>query len=181
MNFSFLERFAFAVLMTAWLLWGSILAGNALVHVDEKEVNPALLAATPPEKGGGEAKAGPAVEQTACALPLLAEAKVDAGAKIFKLCEACHSGQKGGGQKVGPNLWDVVDRAKGTAAGFRYSDAMAHAGGDWTFADLDKYLASPKDFIPNNRMTFAGLRKADERAAVISYLRSLSDSPKPLP
>jgi cytochrome c len=88
---------------------------------------------------------------------------------------------KGGRHKVGPNLWDVVGRAKAGAGGYKFSRALAGLGGAWTFEDLDAYLAKPKAFAPGTKMTFNGVKKAADRAAVILYLRSLSDSPKPLP
>ncbi len=103
------------------------------------------------------------------------------GKKVFKKCKACPTADKGGAHKVGPNQWDEVGRAKAGAQGFGYSGALAGLGGAWSFADLDAFLAKPKAFAPGTKMTFNGIRKARDRAAVIQYLRSLSDSPKPLP
>ena len=114
-------------------------------------------------------------------LALLASADAGDGKKIFKKCKACHTADKGGAHKVGPNLWNVVGRAKAGAAGYKFSGVLAGLGGAWTFADLDAFLAKPKAFAPGTKMTFNGVKKAADRAAVIAYLRSLSDSPKPLP
>ena len=100
---------------------------------------------------------------------------------VFKKCRACHTNEKGAGHRVGPDLWNIVNRPKGHAPGFSYSEAMAAKGGEWTYEDLDHFLRKPKDFVPGTKMGFAGLKKAKDRAAVIAYLRTLSDSPVPLP
>jgi len=125
------------------------------------------------------ATGGPSGEGTVPAL--LASADAGDGKKIFRKCKACHTADKGGRHKVGPNLWDVVGRAKAGAGGYRFSGVLAGLGGTWTFADLDAFLARPKAFAPGTKMTFRGVKKAADRAALIAYLRSLSDSPKPLP
>ena len=115
------------------------------------------------------------------AMTMLASATPDKGAKLFKKCKSCHTVAKGGKNTVGPNLWDVVGRAKASAAGFKYSGALTDKGGDWSYADLDAFITSPKAFAKGTKMSFAGLKKAGDRAAMLVYLRSLSDSPKPLP
>ncbi len=75
----------------------------------------------------------------------------------------------------------MVGRAKGTLPGYRFSNALKDKGGAWTYDDLERFLAKPKDFAPGTKMTFAGLKKPAERANVVIFLRSLSESPKPLP
>ena len=114
-------------------------------------------------------------------LALLATANVEQGQKLAKACAACHAFEKGAPNKVGPALWGVVGAEKGKHAGFSYSSAMASKGGKWTYADLNHFLWKPKDFVAGTKMTFAGLKKAEERAAVIAWLRTLADSPAPLP
>jgi cytochrome c len=94
---------------------------------------------------------------------------------------ACHSFEKGGANKVGPNLFNVVGGPRAHAQGFSYSAGMKQAGGSWDVESLDKFLANPKAEVKNTSMTFVGIRRPDERADVIAYLNSLSDSPKPLP
>jgi cytochrome c len=112
---------------------------------------------------------------------LLASSSVDRGQADTKACASCHNFAKGGPNGIGPNLYGVVGRARGTAPGFSYSDAMKAKGGEWTVEDLNKFLTSPKNFVPGTKMTFAGLTKGGQRADVIAYLNSLADSPKPLP
>ncbi len=112
---------------------------------------------------------------------LLAAADVASGKKVAKLCKACHSFEKGGKNKPGPNLWNIVGRDMGQVAGFKYSDAMAGMGGVWDYAALDSFLTKPKAMVPGTRMGFAGVKKLGKRADLIAFLRSLSDSPPPLP
>ncbi len=84
--------------------------------------------------------------------------------------------------KIGPNLWDVVERPIASATGFAYSKALkAKSGAPWSYESLDGFLTKPKAWAPGTKMSFAGLRKPEQRAAVIAYLRSLSDSPAALP
>ena len=130
----------------------------------------------------GAAPAKAAAPVAAVPLPvLLAKADPAKGQTLTKVCATCHSFDKGGAAKVGPNLYGVVGRPKGSAAGFGYSDAMKAKGGDWTFADLDAFITSPKTFVSGTKMGFAGEADAGKRADVIAYLRTLSDSPVPLP
>lgn len=112
---------------------------------------------------------------------LLANASPQSGAEAFKKCAACHGGDKGGANKVGPNLWGVVGREIAGAEGFAYSDALKGKGGDWTFENLAAFVHGPKTFAPGTKMAFAGVTDAGQLADVLAYLRSLSDAPAPLP
>ncbi len=135
------------------------------------------------DTGAGEAKpaaaaAAPVLEPV---LPLLASADLAAGEKLTKRCAACHSFDKGGANKVGPNLYGVVGANKGAHGGFTYSSAMQGKGGSWDYAALNEFLSNPKAFVPGTKMSFAGLKSVKDRAALIAYLRKQSDNPLPLP
>ncbi len=113
---------------------------------------------------------------------LLASANADEGAKIAKKCAACHSFEKGGPNKVGPDLWGVVGRPIAEHEGFSYSSALSEKKGqNWDYDHLNNFITSPKAYAPGTKMTFAGLSKDSERADVIAYLRTLADTPVPLP
>jgi cytochrome c len=105
------------------------------------------------------------------------------GQKIARVCVTCHSFEAGGPNKVGPNLYGIIGAAFGHIDNYNYSTAFkdAHAAGRvWTYEELAAYIANPKAFLPGNKMTFAGLKKAEDRAAVLAYLRTLSDNPPAL-
>ena len=112
---------------------------------------------------------------------LLAKADAKKGEASAKACTACHVFEKGGAAKVGPPLWNVVGRAKGSVAGFAYSEAMKQKGGEWTFDDLGRFIANPKGYVAGTKMAYAGEKDPSKEADIIAYLRTLSDSPLPLP
>jgi cytochrome c len=131
-----------------------------------------------------QAKAAGGAAPEAKAEPLtirLASATVDKGQSAAKKCASCHSFEKGGPNKVGPHLWGVVDRQRAHESGFEYSAALKEKGGTWTYDELDHFLANPKGYVPGTKMAFAGITSPAERADVIVYLRSLADTPAPLP
>jgi cytochrome c len=128
--------------------------------------------------GGAAAPTGPADLG-----PLYATADVAAGGDIFaKKCATCHTADKGGANKIGPNLWGVVNRKVASHAGFNYSSGMkTHADRNWTFDELNGFMWKPAKWVPGTIMAFAGFPKDQERANMIAYLNSLSDSPANLP
>lgn len=114
----------------------------------------------------------------------LMAASADDGQKVAKKCAACHSFEQGGANKVGPALWNIVGRAPGGVDGFKYSAAMATYGESnpaWTYENLDNFLTAPKKYLSGTSMGFAGLRKPEDRANMIEYLRQQADSPAPVP
>ncbi len=131
---------------------------------------------------GAAAATGTQTAATTASLPdLLKAADPATGEKVAAKCKACHDFAKGGPNKVGPNLWDIVGAKQAHLDNFNYSDAVKGLGGQWTYENLDKFVTAPKEYAPGTKMAFPGLKKPEDRAAVIAYLRTLSDSPKPLP
>ena len=110
---------------------------------------------------------------------LLASASLDKGAKVLKKCSNCHVPNEGGANKIGPALWNIVNKNIG-GADFAYSNAMASYGGKWSYDELNGFLKNPKKYIEGTKMSFAGLKKETDRANVILYLRSLSNNPAPI-
>ncbi|TNE36427.1 MAG: cytochrome c family protein [Alphaproteobacteria bacterium] len=112
---------------------------------------------------------------------LMASADPAKGEKIFKKCHACHNAEEGAGAKIGPDLYGILDRPKGSAEGFSYSSGMKEKGGNWTYEDLYHFLKKPSAFIDGTKMSFAGLKKPEDRADIIAFLRTLGKSDVPLP
>jgi cytochrome c len=170
---------------------GAIL-GTCLVLLVTSFTANALFAPVKPEKPGfaiaakeaeGAAKEGVAAPPPAEPIEkLLQTASADRGAATAKVCQTCHTFEKGGPNRVGPNLFNIVGDKKGEGRnGFNFSSAMKGKGGNWTFDDLNQFLTNPKAFVPGTAMGFAGIQKDSQRADVIAYLDTLSDSPVPLP
>ncbi|MCW3783363.1 c-type cytochrome [Defluviimonas salinarum] len=132
-----------------------------------EEVAQAYTIDTGAEAGGGEA----AAEEGPDFATLLASADAAAGEKVFGKCKACH--KLDGSNGTGPHLDGVVNRAVGAVAGFGYSDAMAGHGGTWDPETLSAFLEDPKGNVAGTKMSFAGLKKPEDRANLIAYLQSL--------
>ncbi len=112
---------------------------------------------------------------------LLANASLENGEKLFKKCATCHNYEKGGANKVGPQLWNLINRPKANVEGFAYSKALAEYGGEWGYEELAEFLYKPKKYIKGTKMNFAGLKKVKDRADIVYFLRAQSDDPVPLP
>jgi cytochrome c len=114
-------------------------------------------------------------------LSALAKGSADNGHDVFKRCLQCHTADRDGANRVGPNLWGIVGRARASRPGFPYSEAMKNHPGSWTFEELAKYLHDPKADIPGNKMAFAGIKDDAQLADLLAYLRTLADKPAALP
>ena len=112
---------------------------------------------------------------------LLALGSVEDGKKVFKKCAACHSINEGGGNKIGPKLWNVMFRPVGSIADYKYSKALSTYGKEWTWEEMNGFLIKPAKWIKGNKMGFAGLKKEEDRASIMLYLNENSNNPKTLP
>ena len=112
---------------------------------------------------------------------IMAQGDIVSGEKIFKKCAACHSINKGGKNKIGPALYNVVGRAVGGVDDYKYSKTLASYGKEWTFEELNGFLTKPSSYLKGTKMSYAGLRKEKDRASIIKYLNQKSDNPKLLP
>jgi len=113
-------------------------------------------------------------------MTLFSSASAAEGEKVFKKCVACHSIAESGGNKIGPALWGVLGRKVGSVSDYKYSKAMSAYGKNWSFEEMDGFLTNPKNWIKGTKMSFAGLKKAEDRAAIILYMNENTNSPLPL-
>lgn len=133
------------------------------------------------ENAGQTTEGASAVEEVIKIGQLMTNANAELGKEAAKKCATCHSFDKGGAAMIGPNLWNIVGAKKGHMDNYAYSQSLLSKGGNWTYEELAYFLHSPKKFISGTKMSFIGIKKPEELANVIAYLRSLSDSPTPLP
>ncbi len=171
------NKIAGAVLATGLLVLGIKNFGSELFKTEAPEKPGFAIAAAEATKtdDATAAKAEP--------LPvLLAKADVNKGMAGSKACVACHNFDKGGANKVGPVLWNVVGRKIASVEGFAYSESLKAMGDKpWDLDALNKWLAAPKEMVPGTKMAFGGIRNDQDRANVIAYLNSRADAPQPLP
>lgn len=145
---------------------------------EEDAEPPSEAAPHPPDTPVANRSAAP---DTELAAGLLADGDPEAGARVFRMCMPCHFGEKGAGHKIGPTLWNVVGRDKAGDATFTYSAALRAKEGAWTYGELAAFLRNPRAFAPGTSMAFAGLSDPRRLADLLAYMRTLSDTPAPLP
>ena len=172
---------------------GAVLGTVLFILAIKMIVMPVVFYVPPPSKPGyvvqgveeatntSTAAQAPAQEAVPDFGTVLPKADMAAGQQVAQRCAQCHDWSKGGPDKIGPNLWSVIDRARGSKPGYAYSSAMSSAHDPWTFEKLFVYLKSPASLVPGTKMAFAGLRSTQDRINLLAYLRTQSDSPVPIP
>ncbi len=183
MDSLFFNKIAAAILAIGLAVLGLMTLSDSLFHTEQPEeygypVNLAIL-----DNGHGDG--GAQVEGPVDFGLLLAGADLSAGERVARRCVSCHTFEDGGGDGTGPRLWDVMGRAVGAVVSFNYSRAMKEYAQDgavsWNFENMYDYLENPRRYVPGTAMSFAGLRKQEDRINLIAYMRSLSDAPIDLP
>ena len=174
-----LNKIVAAVLLVALLMIGLGKLSNVIFHVDKPEtpgyaveVDQASLISTSSTEQ---------IEEIIDIAAIMSSGDASSGEKIFKKCAACHSIAKGGKNKIGPALYNVVGRKIGEVADYKYSKALAAYGKEWNFEELNGFVINAAKWIKGTKMAYAGLRKEKDRASVIKYLNQNSDNPLPLP
>jgi len=174
-----LNKIIAAILMVALLVIGIGKISNVIFYV-EKPKTPGYAVEVEQVANTSTSTENVAVEKIDIS-SLMAMGDAAAGKKIFKKCAACHSITKGGKNKIGPALYNVVGRKVGDVTDYKYSKALAVYDKEWNFVELNGFLTKPAKYIKGTKMAYAGLRKEKDRASIIKYLNQNSDSPLPLP
>ena len=181
MNSFEFNKIAGAVLVTALLVFSLSELAGIIYHPHAPE-KPGFAIEVAEAPGSGEAAAETPAAPAESLGTLLASADATKGQAVFKACAACHDPSKDGPNKVGPNLWGIVGRMHGVHEGFAYSEAMAALKDKpWSYEALNEFLIKPSAAVPGTKMAYGGLKKDADRANLLAYLATLSDSPVPFP
>ena len=175
MNSFEINKIITAILVTVLVVFGIGKISNIIFDKDDKKVVAYKVEA--PEGLATQASTDTSVDIAA----LLALGDAAHGEKVFKKCKACHSIKQGGGNKIGPKLWNVMFRPVGAVTEYKYSKALSSYGKEWNWEEMNGFLIKPSSWIKGNKMGFAGLKSEKDRASVILYLNQNSETPKPLP
>jgi len=174
-----INKIVAAILMVALLIIGIGKVSDVIFHVEKPKLPG--YAVEIEQVASTTTSASETAEQKVDIDVLMAMGDVMSGEKIFKKCAACHSIVKGGKNKIGPALYNVVGRQVGGVSDYKYSKALAGYDKLWTVEELNGFLLKPAKWIKGTKMAYAGLRKEKDRASIIKYLNQNSDNPQPLP
>ena len=175
MNSFEINKIITAILVTILVVFGIGKISDVIFDKDDKNIVAYKVEA--PEGSTVKVSAESSVDISV----LLAMGDITHGEKQFKKCKACHSIKQGGGNKIGPKLWNVMFRPVGAITDYKYSKALSTYGKEWNWEEMNGFLVKPAIWIKGNKMGFAGLKKEEDRASVMLYLNENSDSPKSLP
>jgi cytochrome c len=179
-----MDNFELNKIMASFLI--ALIVGMAATLISEAVIKPekllknVMVVELLQDDKGGDVHADQAAPLEAVE-PLLLKASLENGEKIGKRCLQCHTLDKGGPHKIGPNLWGVVGLPTAHRPDYPYSKGLMEKKGAWDFKSLNEFLNKPSAFVKGTKMSFAGIPKAQERADLIRYLQTLSDNPIPLP
>lgn len=174
-----INKIAGAVLGALFLVLGLGFIAESLFHEELPETSGYEIEIAEADSGVAEEE-----EETVDVLAMIAMADPADGEKLTRGCVACHKFEKGGGNGTGPALWDIMGRQIASVEGFKYSGALsdyASSAGEWSFDLMNQWLEAPKALVAGTSMSYAGMRKPEDRAALLAYLRTLSDTPIDLP
>ena len=175
MNSFEINKIITAILVTVLVVFGIGKISNIIFDKDDKNI--VAYKVEVPE--GLELQTS--TESSVDISVLLAMGDIAHGEKVYKKCKACHSIKQGGGNKIGPALWNVIFRPVGSITDYKYSKALTSYGKEWSWEEMNGFLIKPSSWIKGNKMGFAGLKSEKDRASIILYLNQNSENPKPLP
>jgi len=175
-----MNKIIVSIVFTIILVLGINKVTDVIFYVEKPEKSAYQVANVTTVASTTSAETSSASSESGNIMALFASTSAAEGAKVFKKCAACHSIAEGGVNKIGPTLWGVLGRKSGSIPDYKYSKAMTSHGKNWSFEEINGFLIKPKDWIKGTKMSFAGLKNAKERAAVILYMNENTNSPLPL-
>ena len=175
-----MNKIIVSIILTLVLILGINKITDTLYYVEKPEKSAYQVDGTTEVSSISSTESNTGTVEPGNIMAVFASTSAAEGAKIFKKCAACHSIAQGGGNKIGPALWGVLGRKAGSVSDYKYSKAMAAHEKAWTFDEMNGFLIKPKDWIKGTKMSFAGLKKENERAAVILYMNENSENTHPI-
>ena len=175
-----MNKIIVSVVLAIILVLGINKITDVIFYVEKPEKSAYQVASVASDADGISTEDSSVGSESGNIMALFASASAAEGAKVFKKCAACHSIAEGGANKIGPALWGVIGRKVGSVSDYKYSKAMAAHGKNWSFEEMNGFLIKPKDWIKGTKMSFAGLKNAKDRAAVILYMNENSNNPLPI-
>ena len=172
-----MNKIIVSIVFAIILVLGINKVADVIFYVEKPEKSAYQVASITTVASTTSAETGSTNSEEENIMALFASASAAEGAKVFKKCAACHSIKEGGANKIGPALWGVLGRTAGSVPGYKYSKAMTAHGKNWSFEEMNGFLIKPKSWIKGTKMSFAGLKNAKDRAAVILYINENTDSP----
>ena len=175
-----MNKIIVSIVLAVILVFGINKITNTIFHVERLEKSAYEVASVATATTTTSSETSSESSEFGNIMALFASTSATDGAKVFRKCAACHSINQGGGNKIGPALWAVLGRQVGSISDYKYSKAMVAHGKTWSFEEMNGFLAKPKDWIKGTKMSFAGLKNAKDRAAVILYMNENTNNPLPL-
>ena len=175
-----MNKIIVSIVLAVILILGINKITDAIFYVEKPEKSAYQVAEITTTASTAAAETASENSESENIIALFASTSASDGAKVFKKCAACHSIAQGGGNKIGPALWGVLGRQAGSISDYKYSKGMAAHGKTWSFEEMDGFLIKPKDWVKGTKMSFAGLKNAKDRAAIILYMNENTDNPLPL-
>ena len=172
-----MNKIIVSILLALILILGINKIADTIYYVNKPEKSAYQVSGITTAASNTNSETSSQGESTQDIMALFASTSSTDGKKIFKKCAACHSISEGGKNKIGPALWGVLGRSAGSVTDYKYSKAMAAYGKNWSFEEMNGFLTKPKDWIKGTKMSFAGLKSAKERAAIILLLNKNTNSP----
>ena len=175
-----MNKIIVSILFAIILVIGINKVADVIFYVEKPEKSAYQVASVTTVASTASAETSSENSESGNIMALFASTSAADGAKVFKKCLTCHSIGKGDPNKIGPNIFGVLNRKAGSVSGYKYSKAMLAYGKVWSFEEMNGFLTKPKDWIKGTKMSFAGLKKAKDRASVILYMNENTDNPLPL-